>query len=117
MIWVAVDAMGGDAAPGHVVDGALAAAHDVDLGLVLVGPAARIEAELARYPHRDTTRVRIIDAADVVGMEEAPAAGAWGGRGRRRFDESRQPRYESPPKRLPAAARPLFSAPATPARR
>src|SRR4051794_29215188 len=74
MIWVAVDAMGGDAAPGHVVDGALAAAHDVDLGLVLVGPAARIEAELARHPHCDTTRIRIVDAADVVGMEEAPAA-------------------------------------------
>ena len=31
MIWVAVDAMGGDYAPRHVVDGALAAARHFDL--------------------------------------------------------------------------------------
>jgi glycerol-3-phosphate acyltransferase PlsX len=74
MIWVAVDAMGGDQAPGHVVEGALAAARDVDLGLVLAGPTARIEAELQRHPNLDMARIRIVDAADVIGMEEQPAA-------------------------------------------
>ena len=37
MIWIAVDAMGGDFAPRHVVDGALAAARHFDLGVMLVG--------------------------------------------------------------------------------
>jgi glycerol-3-phosphate acyltransferase PlsX len=74
MVWVAVDAMGGDFAPGHVVDGALAAARHLDLGVALVGPVAVVEAELARHTDVDPSRVRLIDAPDVVGMEEAPAA-------------------------------------------
>jgi glycerol-3-phosphate acyltransferase PlsX len=74
MLWIAVDAMGGDAAPQHVVDGAADAASDADLGVILVGPAARLESELQRHPDRDRARVRILDAPDVVTMEEAPSA-------------------------------------------
>jgi glycerol-3-phosphate acyltransferase PlsX len=74
MIWIAVDAMGGDDAPRHVIDGALAAARDVDLGIVLVGPSARIDDELRRHPGVDMARVRLVDAADVVSMDEAPTA-------------------------------------------
>jgi glycerol-3-phosphate acyltransferase PlsX len=74
MIQIAVDAMGGDFAPRHVVDGALAASRHFDLGVTLVGPAATIEAELARFPDADRDRVRIVDAPDVVSMEESPAA-------------------------------------------
>src|SRR5947208_14028957 len=73
MIWVAVDAMGGDYAPGHAVDGALAAVRHFDLGVALAGPASTIEAELARHRDVDRSRVRIVDAPDVVAMEEAPA--------------------------------------------
>src|SRR5205807_7981261 len=73
MIWIAVDAMGGDAAPRPVVDGALAALGDRDLGVVLVGSAAAIDAELARHPSADRRRVRVLDAPDVVRMEESPA--------------------------------------------
>lgn len=74
MIWIAVDAMGGDFAPRHVVDGALAAARHLDLGVALVGPVAALEAELDRHLDVDMARVRLINAPDVVGMEEAPAA-------------------------------------------
>jgi glycerol-3-phosphate acyltransferase PlsX len=74
MIWIAVDAMGGDYAPRHVVDGALAAVRHFDLGVLLVGRAAAVEAELARHPDVDRDRVRLVDAAEVVTMEEAPAA-------------------------------------------
>jgi glycerol-3-phosphate acyltransferase PlsX len=77
MIWVAVDAMGGDFAPANVVDGALAAARHLDLGVALVGPAAGIEAEVARHAavaFVDRRRVRIVDAPDVVSMAESPAA-------------------------------------------
>ena len=37
MIWIAVDAMGGDDAPRQVVDGALAALPHFDVGVALVG--------------------------------------------------------------------------------
>jgi phosphate acyltransferase len=74
MIWIAVDGMGGDEAPGHVVDGALAAARHFDLGVVLVGPADRLQAEIDRRQDLDSTRVRLVPARDVIGMEESPAA-------------------------------------------
>jgi glycerol-3-phosphate acyltransferase PlsX len=74
MIRIAVDAMGGDEAPGHIVDGALAAARHFDLGVTLVGPADRLEAELERHPGLDRERVRIAHADAVVEMAESPAA-------------------------------------------
>jgi phosphate acyltransferase len=74
MIQIAVDAMGGDFAPRHVVDGALAAVRHFDLGVTLVGPSATLEAELARYPDVDPARVRIVEAPEVVSMAESPAA-------------------------------------------
>lgn len=73
MIWVAVDAMGGDAAPRSVIDGALAAVRGDDCGVMLVGPSAAIDAELARH-RLDGARVRVVDAPDVIAMEESPAA-------------------------------------------
>jgi glycerol-3-phosphate acyltransferase PlsX len=74
MIWVAVDAMGGDYAPRHVVDGALAAARHFDLGVALVGRSAILEAELVRHPDVDRDRTRVVEAPDVIAMEESPAA-------------------------------------------
>src|SRR6185503_6814789 len=74
MIWIAVDAMGGDFAPRPVVDGALAAARHFDLGVALVGPAEVLDAELRRQTVPDPARIRIIDAPDLVAMDEAPAA-------------------------------------------
>ncbi len=74
MHWIAVDAMGGDEAPGHIVRGALAAARHFDIGLALVGPIRTLEAELARHAGADRPRLRLVDAADVIGMEEAPAS-------------------------------------------
>ncbi|HEX7139188.1 MAG TPA: phosphate acyltransferase PlsX, partial [Vicinamibacterales bacterium] len=75
MIWIAVDAMGGDHAPQSVVDGALAATRHFDLGVALVGPASSLEAELDRHgADVESGRVRIIDAPDVIAMDESPAA-------------------------------------------
>jgi glycerol-3-phosphate acyltransferase PlsX len=74
MIWVAVDAMGGDDAPRQVVDGALAAARHFDLGVALVGRSATLEAELVRHPDVDRHRTRVVEAPDVIAMEESPAA-------------------------------------------
>ena len=74
MIWVAVDAMGGDDAPGRVVDGALAAARHFDLGVTLVGPTAVLERELAGHPDVDAGRTRLVDAPEMIEMADAPAA-------------------------------------------
>jgi glycerol-3-phosphate acyltransferase PlsX len=66
--------MGGDYAPRHVVDGALAAVRHFDLGVVLAGNTAALQAEIARHPDIDAARVRVVEATDVVAMEESPAA-------------------------------------------
>src|SRR5439155_22975043 len=73
MIWIAVDAMGGDAAPDHIVDGALAAARHFDLGVALIGPPAAVETELSRHPDVDPRRIRIVPAEGVIDMTESPA--------------------------------------------
>jgi glycerol-3-phosphate acyltransferase PlsX len=72
MLWIAVDAMGGDFAPRLVVDGAIAATRQVDLGVALVGRADLVETEVARHADVDHARVRIVDASDIVTMEESP---------------------------------------------
>jgi len=74
MIWIAVDALGGDTAPGLVVDGALAAARHLDLGVVLVGPVSRIEAQVERHAGVDWSKVRLVEAGSVVDMAESPTA-------------------------------------------
>jgi len=74
MIHIAVDAMGGDHAPRNVVAGALAAVRHFDLGVLLVGPPSILEAELARHADVDLRRVRIVEADEVVTMDESPAA-------------------------------------------
>jgi glycerol-3-phosphate acyltransferase PlsX len=71
---VAVDAMGGDHAPAAIVEGAVAAVLRADLRLALVGRAAEIDAELARHRPAAQGRIRVVDAPDVVAMDEAPLA-------------------------------------------
>ena len=71
---IAVDAMGGDHAPREVVRGALnyAAAHADEV--ILVGDVPRLEREVADYGHGRPASVRFVDAPEVIGMGEAPAA-------------------------------------------
>lgn len=65
--------MGGDAAPGEVVAGAVAAARELDVIIRLVGPSAIVAAELARVAGASAPgNLSILDAADVIGMDEAP---------------------------------------------
>jgi glycerol-3-phosphate acyltransferase PlsX len=70
---IALDAMGGDHAPGPIVTGAIEAVRDQpDLTVVLVGDRDRIEAELAKAPEAPRERLPIVHAAQVIGMEEKP---------------------------------------------
>src|SRR6478736_3017696 len=73
---IAIDAMGGDAGPPVIVDGALVAARHLQVGLLLVGDAAAIEAELSRHPVASLFRrldIVIEDAPDRIEMSEGPA--------------------------------------------
>lgn len=76
MIRVALDAMGGDGAPGPEVDGAVLALRELppDFELTLVGREADIEAHLVRHAGVDRSRLRIVAAPDVIGMAEKPLA-------------------------------------------
>src|SRR5688572_22104296 len=65
--------MGGDRAPEAVVDGALRAASEPGVRVLLVGPAGLLHEALGR---RETAGadVHVVDAPDVVGMDEPPLA-------------------------------------------
>ena len=70
---IALDAMGGDHAPGPIVTGAVHAIRErEDLTVVLVGDQARIEAELAQSPDLPLDRLPIVHASQVIAMEEKP---------------------------------------------
>ncbi len=64
--------MGGDHAPEVVVAGAVSAARDFGVEILLVGPQARVDRELAH--HRPVpSGIRLVEAPEVVEMHEAPA--------------------------------------------
>ncbi|HEY6104061.1 MAG TPA: phosphate acyltransferase PlsX [bacterium] len=68
---IAVDAMGGDNAPEAIVSGAVVAARELGVDVVLVGPEARVGEELARHP--GPPALEIVDAPEIIEMNEAPA--------------------------------------------
>jgi glycerol-3-phosphate acyltransferase PlsX len=71
---VAVDAMGGDHAPGAIVEGALLAANELGADVILVGQKDAIEREFARLA-ANLPPVPIKPASEVIGMDESPSSG------------------------------------------
>jgi glycerol-3-phosphate acyltransferase PlsX len=69
---IAIDAMGGDFAPEEIIKGAVAGAKQYGVGILLVGPQDRIQAELAKY---DTTSldIEIIHTDEYLIEGEQPA--------------------------------------------
>jgi phosphate acyltransferase len=76
VIRIAVDAMGGDTAPQAEIAGALQALKALpdSFTIQLVGRSEVINAELAKYPDADLSRLEIHEAAEVIGMAEKPLA-------------------------------------------
>ena len=75
MMRIALDAMGGDNAPGEIVRGGIEAALKMkNVRVLLVGSATRIREELAKYPKAPASALDVIDAPDEVAMDESPAA-------------------------------------------
>jgi glycerol-3-phosphate acyltransferase PlsX len=61
---VAIDAMGGDKAPGEIVEGAKRAFEEHGVGVLLVGPPDQVG---------DTGGLELVPCTEVIGMDEDPA--------------------------------------------
>ncbi len=68
---IALDAMGGDFAPGPIVAGAVQAVAAGDFTVVLVGDQAKIEPELARIGAAGD-RLEIVHCSQIIDMGDAP---------------------------------------------
>ena len=72
MVKVAVDAMGGDNAPGEVVKGAVEAINaEKKIKVYLYGKEPLITAELKNYTY-DPEQVEIVHAEEIIEMSEPP---------------------------------------------
>ncbi len=69
---VAVDAMGGDNAPGEIIKGTVDALNAYrQLRVMLVGREEIVKEELAKYTYPEK-RVRIVNATEIIEMAEPP---------------------------------------------
>ncbi|MBO4376748.1 MAG: phosphate acyltransferase PlsX [Lachnospiraceae bacterium] len=72
LVNVAVDAMGGDNAPGEIVKGCVDAVNEEKkVKVFLVGREGDINAELAKYSY-DKNRIQVVNAEEVIEMAEPP---------------------------------------------
>ncbi len=69
---VAIDAMGGDRGPAPLVEGAVEAARECGISVILVGKEAEVSRELGRYRTGDLP-IRVHNATQVVEMDESPS--------------------------------------------
>nr|WP_308626221.1 phosphate acyltransferase PlsX [uncultured Eisenbergiella sp.] len=71
---VAVDAMGGDNAPGEIVKGAVEAIRaEKKIKVYLVGKEEQVKAELSKYTYPEE-QVEVVNATEVIAMAEPPVA-------------------------------------------
>ena len=71
MITIALDAMGSDSAPRPEVEGAILAAREFGVRVLLVGQSAVLKAELGRHAKRGA-EIEIVAASEVITMNDAP---------------------------------------------
>lgn len=67
---IVVDAMGGDHAPGVVIDGSVRAARELGVEIILVGPEEVVKRELARHGDLSSLPISIVHASQVIEMDE-----------------------------------------------
>ena len=67
---IALDAMGSDRAPKPEIEGAIHAARQYHIRVLLVGPEAVIQSELARHPFSTGLPLEIVHASEVITMED-----------------------------------------------
>ncbi|MFY9141201.1 MAG: phosphate acyltransferase PlsX [Thermacetogeniaceae bacterium] len=69
---IAVDAMGGDYAPGEIVKGSVDAVIDDGIEVVLVGKEELMRDELKKYDYPDQL-LSVVNASETIEMDEHPA--------------------------------------------
>ena len=72
MRMIAVDAMGGDYAPGEIVKGSVEAVLCDDIEVILVGSEKLIREELIKYSY-PAAQISVVHAGESIGMDEHPA--------------------------------------------
>src|SRR5881628_1379858 len=75
-IRIAVDAMGSDQAPAVEVDGAVQAASEYGIPIVLVGQEDRVHDELRRHEAAANLPIEVVHASEVITMDESAAVAA-----------------------------------------
>ena len=73
MLTIAVDAMGGDHAPKREVEGAIRAAEELQIGVILVGLERAIRSELALHPQAAGLPIEVHHASEFITMEDSAA--------------------------------------------
>src|SRR4029077_16041389 len=71
MTTIALDAMGGDHAPRAEVEGAVLAARELDVRILLVGIEATLRQELPRHRARSLP-IEVVPASQVITMTDSP---------------------------------------------
>jgi glycerol-3-phosphate acyltransferase PlsX len=71
MTTIALDAMGGDSAPKVEVEGAVHAARELGVRVLLVGQEPVVKHELSRHVHRGLP-IEIVHASEVISMDDSP---------------------------------------------
>ena len=67
---IALDAMGSDRAPKPEIEGAIHAARNYGVRVLLIGPEAIVRAELDRHPTASRLPIEIVHASEVITMED-----------------------------------------------
>ena len=71
---IILDAMGGDNAPDEIVKGAVLAADQLNVDILLVGDEQRVRALLQKNPPQHPTRITVRHASDIITMEDNPVS-------------------------------------------
>lgn len=68
---IIIDGMGGDNAPGSVVEGATLASKVIDHEIVIIGQEELINEELKKYKY-DNKKISVVNATEVIETSDAP---------------------------------------------
>jgi glycerol-3-phosphate acyltransferase PlsX len=74
MLTIAVDAMGGDHAPRSEVEGALRAAEELGVRVILVGLEEVVRQELSKHPEASALPIEVHHASEFITMEDSAKA-------------------------------------------
>ena len=87
---IAVDAMGGDNAPEEVVKGAVQAARDLNIEIILAGPEAEVQREMDKLDTAGLS-IRLVNASEIIVDGEGQKLSCSSRHCTRQYDPERNP--------------------------